>query len=40
MTRTATVERQTKETEITATVSLDGTGAYNVATGMWASSTT
>ena len=32
--RTATVERHTKETEITATVDLDGTGAYAVATGV------
>jgi imidazoleglycerol-phosphate dehydratase len=32
--RTATVERRTKETAITATVDLDGTGAYEVATGV------
>ena len=32
--RSATVERKTKETAITATVDLDGTGAYDVATGV------
>ena len=32
--RLATVERRTKETAITATVDLDGTGAYAVATGV------
>jgi imidazoleglycerol-phosphate dehydratase len=32
--RTATVERRTKETAITATVDLDGTGAFEVATGV------
>jgi imidazoleglycerol-phosphate dehydratase len=32
--RTATVERKTKETRITATVNLDGTGRYRVATGI------
>jgi imidazoleglycerol-phosphate dehydratase len=32
--RSATVERKTKETAITATVDLDGTGAYEVATGV------
>src|SRR5579885_3047236 len=32
--RTATVERKTKETAITASVDLDGTGAYDVATGI------
>jgi imidazoleglycerol-phosphate dehydratase len=32
--RTATVERRTKETAITATVDLDGTGACEVATGV------
>jgi imidazoleglycerol phosphate dehydratase HisB len=32
--RTATVERKTKETSITATVNLDGTGRYKVATGI------
>ncbi len=32
--RTATVHRQTSETEITATVALDGTGTYRVATGV------
>lgn len=34
MTRTATVKRTTKETKIEATVELDGTGAYDVATGI------
>lgn len=34
MARTATIVRTTKETEITATVALDGTGAYDVATGV------
>ena len=32
--RTATVERNTNETKITASVDLDGTGAYSVATGI------
>jgi imidazoleglycerol-phosphate dehydratase len=32
--RTATVERRTKETAITASVDLDGTGAFEVATGV------
>ena len=32
--RTATVERKTKETRITATVNLDGDGSYDVATGI------
>ena len=32
--RRATVERRTKETAITATVDLDGTGAFDVATGV------
>ena len=32
--RTATVERNTKETRITATVAIDGTGAYDIATGI------
>jgi imidazoleglycerol-phosphate dehydratase len=32
--RQATVERKTKETQIRATVGLDGTGAYKVATGI------
>ncbi len=32
--RTATVERKTKETRISATLTLDGTGQYDVATGI------
>ncbi|MGY8958416.1 MAG: imidazoleglycerol-phosphate dehydratase, partial [Alphaproteobacteria bacterium] len=32
--RQATVERNTKETKISATVSLDGTGVYDVQTGI------
>jgi imidazoleglycerol-phosphate dehydratase len=32
--RRATIDRQTKETRITATVDLDGTGAYDIATGV------
>ena len=32
--RSATIERRTKETAISATVDLDGTGAYDVATGV------
>lgn len=32
--RTATIERTTKETAIKATVNLDGTGAYRIATGV------
>lgn len=32
--RTATVKRRTKETKITATVDLDGTGAYDISTGV------
>ena len=34
MTRTATIARKTKETEITATINLDGTGAYDIKTGV------
>jgi len=34
VTRTATIERSTKETSIKATVNLDGTGAFNIATGV------
>jgi len=32
--RHATIERSTKETKIKATVDLDGTGAYDIATGI------
>src|ERR1700743_1957025 len=32
--RTATVERKTKETQVKATVNLDGTGKYKVTTGI------
>jgi imidazoleglycerol-phosphate dehydratase len=32
--RTATIERKTKETEIKVTVDLDGTGAFNIKTGV------
>jgi imidazoleglycerol-phosphate dehydratase len=34
VTRQATIDRSTKETKIKATVNLDGTGAYDVATGI------
>ncbi len=34
MQRTAKVERKTKETAITASVNLDGTGTYDIATGV------
>lgn len=34
LTRTATIERKTKETDIRATVNLDGTGAFSVSTGI------
>lgn len=34
MKRQATISRKTKETEITATIDLDGTGAYDVETGI------
>ena len=34
MSRTATIDRTTKETQIKATVDLDGTGAYKVSTGV------
>ena len=34
MTRTATIARKTKETDITATIALDGTGAYDIKTGI------
>jgi len=32
--RTASIERKTRETDISATVNLDGTGAFDVATGI------
>jgi imidazoleglycerol-phosphate dehydratase len=32
--RTATIERKTRETDISATVNLDGTGAFDIATGI------
>ena len=32
--RTASVERNTKETQITASVNLDGTGAAEISTGI------
>ena len=32
--RTATIDRRTKETSIRATVNLDGTGAYDISTGV------
>ncbi len=34
MKRQATIDRKTKETEIKATIDLDGTGAYDVKTGV------
>ena len=34
MSRTATIERKTKETEIKVTVDLEGTGAFNIKTGV------
>lgn len=34
MTRKATIERKTKETEIVATIDLDGSGAYDIQTGI------
>ncbi len=34
MTRSATIKRETKETQIKATINLDGTGAYNISTGV------
>jgi imidazoleglycerol-phosphate dehydratase len=34
MTRSATIARKTKETDISATVHLDGTGAYDIKTGV------
>ena len=32
--RQATIDRQTKETRISASINLDGTGAYDIATGV------
>jgi imidazoleglycerol-phosphate dehydratase len=34
VTRQATIDRSTKETKINATIDLDGTGAYDIATGV------
>lgn len=34
MTRTASISRDTKETQIEATISLDGTGSYEISTGV------
>jgi len=34
LTRKATIERKTKETEIVATIDLDGSGAYDIQTGI------
>ncbi len=34
MKRQATISRRTKETEITATIDLDGTGAFDIKTGV------
>ena len=34
MKRTAKIDRKTKETHITASIDLDGTGAYDIATGI------
>ena len=34
MKRTATIDRATKETQIKATIDLDGTGAYDIKTGV------
>ena len=34
MTRTATIDRATKETQIKAAINLDGTGAYDIETGV------
>ena len=34
MTRTASIDRTTKETKISATINLDGTGAYDIETGV------
>lgn len=34
MTRTATISRDTKETQIEASIDLDGVGAYDISTGV------
>ena len=34
MSRKAKIERKTKETDITAEIDLDGTGAYDISTGI------
>ncbi len=34
MTRTASIDRRTKETEIQASINLDGTGAFDIKTGV------
>ena len=34
MKRTAKIDRRTKETHVTASIDLDGTGAYDIATGI------
>jgi len=34
VTRTSTIKRETKETRIETTINLDGTGAYDIATGI------
>ena len=34
MSRTATLERNTKETQITGELRLEGTGQYNISTGI------
>lgn len=34
MSRKAKIERRTKETQITAEIDLDGTGAYDISTGI------
>ena len=34
MSRTATINRETKETKISCTINLDGTGKFNIETGI------